>query len=1366
MKAYRSGSDFSFMTKGSSATIRPVAFGGRRCRGNEIRLHSHLGECFAGDWAINKNRHMLFGQRFVWVTDCYAAKFILSYDGSNPAILRLQMRLMCWDVDIVHRNDTHLTDADYWSRLGADICFDPMFKSYLDFDRGLRERFAAPTSLPMKPENMPYYRGPRVTTKNASSDATGLSTSPANAGDADHLYCQSIMSAIVHGDCHGLSHLAQVPVRFGTFDCVTPLSSHAALNHEIPATAHRVLNFNWAVYSFGGGHFLSTISSRNLPFCVTLACDQYEFGRALFREFTNRADVFGSSSDLLHHIRSSGDSSQIHGYLIHSLRFKDSETTSKFWQIQATIIAQLRTLRNLQVIVAVIIPDHDGRCVLSFKRTLKAAGWCLSTHDDVSFVDVGDSVAGGCGLLFGIHSSCTDKVEPFQLRAPPPTRPRPLGDFLWEPFSRPEHSVSLARDDDDFCRQDARFSTTPPQDTTITPTGVRIKYFIHGPGSDESSLCGAAVLSTDGLCPPFDAGSNQNLFQHFFGIEFHYADHTHIRGISQFEFASCFGFVDNLTYRLSHPSCKFALDLAIPHHTSAWIFEQLHAYLVFVRDSNCEIFSPDRWAAPAATIQSFVNGAIGTRLPSHSRWVEAYGLDPACTLIRDLVLNPGKICKATLQGVHYIYRGALRLSHIVIEDEMLILREPIRGGTSFTRLQIVPQGLRDIIFVAFHSNPVGGHLDATRTLHRLRMRYHWPEMFSYIKRMCHACPGCALSNPSRTSSSDLVYHFPIEAPFRVLFADAYSAGKHSGFEGSEVYLLVSDGMTGFSIMEPIQHANSTTFASGLMKIQLRFGLCHTIVLDKDSKFFGEFKEAVDLLQINRHVLSGGNHNPMLVERVNRYLNKGLKIMTNERDSVRVAMEAILLLLYAWNSAPIPGTDLSRCFVALGREFQFPIDFSANKHFELTSSPSTISSYSRDLAKRLSALHEVASLLVKEQRAYHREFMNSRRPDPKLFSVGDIVFARRAVRSDAARGQVDKLTYPFTGPWRIVAKLHGASYEIEHCTSKARDKKHASDLSPYPVEIIPFRPLDGADNQFGQLYRRIKEHPYKEAGINGFTPPTPFVVPDHFLTTDDALRFHWPTLAELNEELSLSSSDVEMAMESESLPITTPGMYTGPPPAPPLCSVPPVPSASILAQRIINSADKLFFISRKIGFSIREWRLVRVAFSASTSSYPSCLEDGKYIVDFYSSHPADCRLNAINQRFWLRYHTQEDLMGPCSTCDTHLIRPSDTSEAYASRHHLLPFRQYVNLTHSDTYIHGPFDFATLGGRKTRDRVCSDDWSILRSRKEMFHNSPPSVEVATYSVHVDSCAHTTYHDSSLTGDMSMHLNSETEYKQLYP
>ena len=79
------------MTKESLVTLQPVCFGGRKTKGNEVRLHSHLGEIFAGDYRMNKCRHMLFGQRFVWVTDCYAAKFVLTYEGPNPAILRLQM---------------------------------------------------------------------------------------------------------------------------------------------------------------------------------------------------------------------------------------------------------------------------------------------------------------------------------------------------------------------------------------------------------------------------------------------------------------------------------------------------------------------------------------------------------------------------------------------------------------------------------------------------------------------------------------------------------------------------------------------------------------------------------------------------------------------------------------------------------------------------------------------------------------------------------------------------------------------------------------------------------------------------------------------------------------------------------------------------------------------------------------------------------------------------------------------------------------------------------------------------------------------------------------------------------------------------
>ena len=85
-------------------------------------------------------------------------------------------------------------------------------------------------------------------------------------------------------------------------------------------------------------------------------------------------------------------------------------------------------------------------------------------------------------------------------------------------------------------------------------------------------------------------------------------------------------------------------------------------------------------------------------------------------------------------------------------------------------------------------------------------------MYAYVKQMWQACPGCALANPTLSKSSELVYNFPVKAPFVVMHFDA--------FEGSECYLLGCCGMTGFACMEPITHASATTFASAIKMIIL------------------------------------------------------------------------------------------------------------------------------------------------------------------------------------------------------------------------------------------------------------------------------------------------------------------------------------------------------------------------------------------------------------------------------------------------------------------------------------------------------------------------------------------------------------------
>jgi hypothetical protein len=73
-----------------------------------------------------------------------------------------------------------------------------------------------------------------------------------------------------------------------------------------------------------------------------------------------------------------------------------------------------------------------------------------------------------------------------------------------------------------------------------------------------------------------------------------------------------------------------------------------------------------------------------------------------------------------------------------------------------------------------------------------------------------------------------------------------------------------------------------------------------------------------------------------------------------------------------------------------------------------------------------------------------------------------------------------------------------------------------------------------------------------------------------------------------------------------------------------------------------------------------------------------------------------------------------------------------------------FGSEKGFTHLDTYIHGPFEFATIRGCITCDRVSQDDWDVLCKHSLMFQNTLPRFDVPTYSIHVDPGAHVTYHD----------------------
>ncbi len=266
---------------------------------------------------------------------------------------------------------------------------------------------------------------------------------------------------------------------------------------------------------------------------------------------------------MLNYIWSLGDTSIVHGYMIHSPCFRDSETTTKFWQIQGAIILDLRLIRSLWIVITTIQPDHNGHSVKTFTSNLKLKGWVVLS-EDVQFPDLGDTIAGWCRILTAIHLSCASADEPLQLKWPPLIPPRPLGKFIWEPFNRKEHAILLACDDSDFAKQETGLQASPQPIKLDEAAGVSIQYHLHSPNADASATIGSAVISIDGLCPVFNACPNPSIFQHYFGIEFHHEDHSYIRAISSYEFVCCFGFTDHITYSLSHSTYKYAMDSAMP----------------------------------------------------------------------------------------------------------------------------------------------------------------------------------------------------------------------------------------------------------------------------------------------------------------------------------------------------------------------------------------------------------------------------------------------------------------------------------------------------------------------------------------------------------------------------------------------------------------------------------------------------------------------------------------------------------------------------------------------------------------------------------------------------------------------------------
>jgi hypothetical protein len=179
-------------------------------------------------------------------------------------------------------------------------------------------------------------------------------------------------------------------------------------------------------------------------------------------------------------------------------------------------------------------------------------------------------------------------------------------------------------------------------------------------------------------------------------------------------------------------------------------------------------------------------------------------------------------------------------------------------------------------------------------------------------------------------------------------------------------------------------------------------------------------------------------------------------------------------VYGWNAAPVDGTNITRSYAAIGREFPFPIDTSLESHeFSDTSNDGErTSEYVDGAFPLLMKQREVLKTLIEDRREHHRDLRNKNAAGSTIFAVGDLVLVRVKVKSDAKVGPA-KMRIRARGPYRVLEQLSDNTYRIQKVPFDVAAggrphkpyKETAARMQKLPSTVVIHKNTDGVDTRW-------------------------------------------------------------------------------------------------------------------------------------------------------------------------------------------------------------------------------------------------------------------------------------------------------------
>jgi hypothetical protein len=494
---------------------------------------------------------------------------------------------------------------------------------------------------------------------------------------------------------------------------------------------------------------------------------------------------------------------------------------------------------------------------------------------------------------------------------------------------------------------------------------------------------------------------------------------------------------------------------------------------------------------------------------------------------------------------------------------------------------------------------------------------------------------------------------------------------------------------------------------------------------------------------------------ILCERFHRFLNKVQRINTAEFKNLDDWLLRAHFAVYAWNAAPVDGTNVIRSVAAIGRDFPFPID--TNTEEIVPRDGDTLAEQTLDFihaaAPLIAQQRMLLDILINERREHHRALKNATR-NPTAFHPGELVIVRKQVQTRRGAPPA-KLSIRARGPYRVIEVIRPGTYKLQRIPFRQGDgrpgrfyNESGARMEKLPSPLVLHKSTDGMDSRLATFTHARSSHPLENSiGAIDFGTYTkahtnrPFAYDrvEELLgnieptDSDDELDPPPPETLEpvpepIQEDEAPATFDndatidtPEVVAETEQVPKRRRTTH----------SVPAkfreqnhnrrqtrAQRAATLAELIEASTHRLFFIRDDTAHTtprlIAPWALVQVDMDETDPIAAKQL--GIYVVRWYTAHPDDLRYRPPSQcRYWPRIHaiTESSAYGT----QFH-VKPTKT-EAYLREHGASRawYANEVNLL--DNSIFGPFNFRRPATPTAENHTIAEThWKTLTQRSPSF------------------------------------------------